>query len=125
MMMRSLLLGFLALVLVSFGQTSLKFGLNHIGGFSLINGASEFIKLIRTPWIVIGFGCYGLSAILWLDVLSKLDLSLAFPMVSLTYVFTLLIGRFFFQETFGWERIVGVGLILFGIFCVVRSGTSS
>ena len=125
MMMRSLLLGFLALVLVSFGQTSLKFGLNHIGGFSLVHGTSEFIKLIRTPWIAIGFGCYGLSAILWLDVLSKLDLSLAFPMVSLTYVFTLLIGRFFFQETFGWERIVGVGLILFGIFCVVRSGTSS
>ena len=125
MMIRSLLLGFLALVLVSFGQTSLKFGLNHIGGFSLVHGTSEFIKLIRTPWIAIGFGCYGLSAILWLDVLSKLDLSLAFPMVSLTYVFTLLIGRFFFQETFGWERIVGVGLILFGIFCVVRSGTSS
>jgi len=124
-MIRSLLLGFLALVLVSFGQTSLKFGLNHIGGFSLVHGTSEFIKLIRTPWIAIGFGCYGLSAILWLDVLSKLDLSLAFPMVSLTYVFTLLIGRFFFQETFGWERIVGVGLILFGIFCVVRSGTSS
>ena len=123
-MTRSLLLGFLALVLVSFGQTSLKFGLNHIGGFSLVYGVSEFIKLIRTPWIAIGFGCYGLSAILWLDVLSKLDLSLAFPMVSLTYVFTLLIGRFFFQETFGWERIVGVGLILLGIFCVVRSGAS-
>ena len=123
-MTRSLLLGFLALVLVSFGQTSLKFGLNHIGGFSLVHGVSEFIKLIRTPWIAIGFGCYGLSAILWLDVLSKLDLSLVFPMVSLTYVFTLLIGRFFFQEMFGWERIVGVGLILSGIFCVVRSGTS-
>jgi len=36
MMIRSFLLGFLALVLVSFGQTSLKFGLNHIGGFSLV-----------------------------------------------------------------------------------------
>jgi hypothetical protein len=64
MMTRNLLLGLLALVLVSFGQTSLKFGLNHIGGFSLVHGVSEFIKLIRTPWIAIGFGCYGLSATL-------------------------------------------------------------
>jgi drug/metabolite transporter (DMT)-like permease len=61
--------------------------------------------------------------VLWLDVLSKLDFSLAFPMVGLTYVFTLLIGRFFFGEQVGWERIVGVGLILAGVSFLVRSGS--
>jgi multidrug transporter EmrE-like cation transporter len=124
MMIRSLLLGFLALLLVSVGQTSLKLGLTRIGGFSLAQGASEFMKLLSSPWIMIGFVCYGVSSILWLDVLSKLDLSLAYPMVGSTYVFTLLIGRIFFQETFGWERMLGVGLILFGLFWVVRSATS-
>jgi len=59
-----------------------------------------------------------------MEVLSKLDFSLAFPMVSSTYVFNLLIGRFFFHETFGWDRLLGIGLILFGIFYVARSGSS-
>ena len=45
-----------------------------------------------------------------MDVLSKLDFSLAFPMVGSVYVFNLLIGRFFFHDVIGWERILGVGL---------------
>ena len=45
-----------------------------------------------------------------------------FPMVSLTYVFSLLIGRFIFHETISLLRVVGVALILGGLFLVVRSG---
>ena len=111
-------------MLLSAGQTSLKFGLNAIGGVSLADGVAGIFKLLQTPWIIVGFGLYGLSAVLWLDVLSKLDFSLAFPMVGLTYVFTLLIGRFFFGETIGWERMLGVAFILMGIFFLVRSGSS-
>lgn len=121
-MIRTILLGISAIVLLSCGQTSIKVGLNHIGGFSLGHGTAGLAKLFTTPWIAIGFICYGLSSLLWLDVLSKLQFSLAFPLVGLTYVFSLLIGRFFFQEAFGWERVVGVGFILFGIFWLVKSG---
>ena len=116
-------LGLVSIMLLSAGQTSLKYGLNAIGGVSLADGLS-FLKLFQTPWVIVGFVLYGLSSILWLDVLSKLDFSLAFPMVGLTYVFTLLIGRFFFGETIGWERMLGVALIIFGIFFLVRSGSS-
>ena len=123
-MIRTFLMGFMAIILLSLGQTSLKVGLNQIGGFSLTLGISGFLKLLETPWIIAGFACYGLSSILWLDVLSKLEYSLAFPMIGLTYVFTLLIGRFFFQEIFGWWRVLGVGLIVFGILCLVRSSTA-
>ena len=123
-MIGTLVLGLVAMVLVSAGQTSLKAGLNQMGGFKLADGLTGLSKLLRTPWIIVGFACYGLSSILWLDVLSKLDFSLAFPMVGLTYVFTLLIGRYFFQETIGWERMVGVGFILSGIFFLVRSGAA-
>jgi drug/metabolite transporter (DMT)-like permease len=123
-MIRTVLVGCVAILLLSFGQTSLKIGLNHIGGFSLAEGVSALSKLFNTPWVMVGLACYGLSSVLWLDVLSKLDFSLAFPMVGSTYVFTLLIGHFVFQETVGWDRILGVGLILFGIFCMVRSGAS-
>ncbi len=121
-MIGTFLLGLVSIMLLSAGQTSLKFGLNAIGGVSLGEGVAGFIKLFQTPWIIVGFGLYGVSAMLWLDVLSKLDFSLAFPMVGLTYVFTLLIGRFFFGETVGWERTLGVAFIIFGIFFLIRSG---
>ena len=123
-MINTLILGIISIMLLSAGQTALKVGLNAIDGVSLSDGVAGFFKLFQTPWIVVGFACYGFSSILWLDVLSKLDFSLAFPMVGLTYVFTLLIGRFFFGDVFGWERIVGVAFILGGIFFLVRSGGS-
>lgn len=120
----TMLLGLVSIMLLSAGQTSLKFGLNMIGGVSLSDGIAGVFKLMQTPWIFIGFLLYGISAVLWLDVLSKLDFSLAFPMVGLTYVFTLLIGRFFFGESVGLERMLGVAFILCGIFFLIRSGTS-
>jgi drug/metabolite transporter (DMT)-like permease len=122
-MIRTVLLGLAAIMLLSAGQTSMKAGLNAIGGVSLAEGVGSFLKLFQTPWVMVGFLCYGLSSILWLDVLSKLDFSLAFPMVALTYVFTLMIGRFFFDEPVGWERMLGVGLILGGVYFLIRSGT--
>jgi drug/metabolite transporter (DMT)-like permease len=120
----TIMLGLISIMLLSAGQTALKYGLNEIGGVSLSDGFVGFFKLLHTPWVIVGFVLYSVSAILWLDVLSKLDFSLAFPMVALTYVFTLLIGRFFFGETVGWERILGVALILTGVFFLIRSGNS-
>lgn len=119
-----LVIALVSIVLLVSGQTLLKVGLNDIGGVSLFDGnpLGSLLGLFRTPWIILGFVCYGIAAILWLDVLSKLDFSMAFPMVSLTYVFAILIGRFIFQETVGLDRIVGVLLILSGLFFIVRSG---
>ena len=119
-----LLIALVSIVLLVSGQTLLKVGLNDIGGVSLFDGnpLGSLLGLFRTPWIIVGFVCYGIAAILWLDVLSKLDFSLAFPLVSLTYVFSLVIGRFVFDETVGPSRIVGVVLILSGLFFIIRSG---
>ncbi len=123
-MIFTLLVALVAIMLLVSGQTLLKLGLNDVGGVSLFGGnlIGSLLGLLRTPWIILGFACYGVSSVLWLDVLSKLDFSLAFPMVSLTYVFSLVIGHFIFHETVGLDRVVGVLLILSGLFFVVRSG---
>ena len=123
-MILTLLIALVAILLLVCGQTLLKLGLNDIGGISLFDGnpVGSLLSLLGTPWILLGFVLYGVSAVLWLDVLSKLDFSMAFPMVSLTYVFSLIIGRFVFHETVGPERILGVLLILGGLFFVIRSG---
>lgn len=123
-MIGTFMLGLVSIMLLSAGQTSIKYGLIAVGGVNLADGLAGLLRIFQTPWVIAGFFFYGVSAILWLDVLSKLDFSLAFPMVGLTYVFTLLIGRFFFGETFGWERVLGVALILSGVFFLIRSGTS-
>jgi len=125
-MIFTLVVALVAILLLVGGQTLLKLGLNDIGGVSLFGGnpVGSLLGLFRTPWVILGFVCYGVSAVLWLDVLSKLDFSMAFPMVSLTYVFSLVIGRFVFHETISPQRIVGVLLILGGLFFVVRSGRS-
>jgi len=124
-MFRTLLLGIVSIMLLSCGQASFKVGLNAIGGFSLGDGMGGLSKIAQTPWIVVGFACYGLSSVLWLDVLSKLPYTLAFPLVGLTYMFTLLIGRLVFHEPVGWMKILGVVFILSGIFLIVRTAVQA
>lgn len=122
-MIVTIVLAVVAILLLVAGQTCLKLGLNAVGGVQFLGGdlAASLAKLFATPYILLGFVFYGVSAILWLDVLSKLDFSFAFPLVSMTYVFALLIGRFIFHETITWERIVGVLCICVGVLFVMRS----
>ncbi|HIC88067.1 MAG TPA: hypothetical protein EYP04_01500 [Anaerolineae bacterium] len=54
-------------------------------------------------------------------MLSRLDFSMAFPLVSLTYVFALIVGRWLFHEQLTAGRVVGVALIIGGLFFIVRS----
>ena len=117
---------FIALVAILFlvgGQTLLKVGLNDIGGVSLFDGnlLGSLLGLFRTPWIILGFVFYGVSAILWLDVLSKLDFSMAFPMVSLSYVLTAIFSPMLLGESFSVQRFIGILVICLGVFLVSRT----
>jgi len=121
--LKTLAIAVFCILLLVTGQTMLKVGLLKIGGTSFLGGGlwENILKLFSTPYIILGFIVYGISAILWLDVLSKLDFSLAFPLVSLTYVFALIIGAFIFHEQVNVTRIMGVVLILGGLFFIIRS----
>ena len=79
------------------------------------------LKFIEVPYIFLGFAAYGASAILWLQVLTDLDFSVAFPLVSISYVIALFIGRFIFDENVNFCRVLGVLLICSGVFFVIRS----
>ncbi len=111
-------------ILLAIGaQTLLKLAIVRSGGMPVleIGVGGLFRKFMAVPYIFLAFGLYGLSAILWLEVLTKVDLSVAFPMVSMTYVGTLFIGRFLFGEPVSLFRVIGVLLICSGVFCVIRS----
>ena len=115
--------GFASIVLLVAGQSLLKHGLNVAGGTSLseqgIVGTLQ--RIVSQPFVPAGFVCYAVSSLLWLDVLSKLEISKAYPLVSLSYVFTLLIGLLVFRDQVGWVRLVGVGLICAGVVLVAQS----
>jgi multidrug transporter EmrE-like cation transporter len=71
--------------------------------------------------VLAGLGCYVLSVGLWLVALSRVDVSLAYPMLSLGYVVNAIAAWYLFGEAVGALRFAGIALILLGVLVVSRS----
>jgi drug/metabolite transporter (DMT)-like permease len=123
MNLQALTVAAICILLAVGAQTLLKLAIVRSGGMPVLEiGIAGLVrKFLAVPYIFLAFGLYGLSAVLWLQVLTKVDFSVAFPMVSMTYVGTLFIGRFVFNEPVNLFRIVGVLLICSGVLFVIRS----
>jgi multidrug transporter EmrE-like cation transporter len=75
--------------------------------------------------VIGGLACFGLSAVVWLLVLSRIPLSSAYPFVALGILVTVLAGIFIFGESVGPFKALGSTLILAGVVLVGLSGSSS
>lgn len=104
----------LAILIGVAGQLSLKFGMTRRPEFRF----ADIVKVWRNWPIVAGFGCYGVSTILYLQVLAKLELSLAYPTVSLGYVLVIIMSRWLFNEVVSPKRWMAVAIICAGVFLV-------
>ncbi|MNX53811.1 putative 4-amino-4-deoxy-L-arabinose-phosphoundecaprenol flippase subunit ArnE [compost metagenome] len=115
----------LASVLVGvFGQLFLKAGvskLGTIGGAAMANLPHLLGSVATNPLIIAGLACYGLGAAIWIIVLSRVDLSLAYPMLGLGYVFVLLTSWLLFGEAVTPLRWLGALMIVAGVVLVARS----
>ena len=109
----SILLGSIAQYLLKIGMTSISLDNNKV--ISIIKEAVTNFSLIG------GIACYGLSMVFWLYVLSKLELSKAYPLVSLGYVFTLLLGYFLLHESINNYKVFGIVLIILGVIFIAKS----
>jgi len=107
------------------GQLTLKYGMSKLGNFSLTlpNLASVFLKAALSPYIFLGLVCYGLGFMVWLIVLAKAEVSYAYPMISLGYVFTALLGWILLGEKVNDLRILGILAICLGVYLIARSAT--
>ncbi len=116
-------LALVCILLAVVGQTLMKLAIVRSGGMPVLEIGLRglALKCIEVPYIFLGFGAYGVSAILWLEVLTELDFSVAFPLVSISYVLALFVGRYLFGENVNSCRILGVLLICSGVFFVIRS----
>lgn len=96
------------------GQLFLKLGMARQPGFRI----SDILSVLRNCPVLMGFTCYGLSTVLYLKVLAELQLSLAYPTVSLGYVLVIIMSRILFKEAVSVTRWVAVTIICTGVVLV-------
>jgi len=104
-------------------QLLLKAGVNAIGRFefSTANLVPIGIKLATQLPIIGGLSCYVISVVVWILALSRVDVSLAYPMLSLGYIVNALAAWYFFGEIISLQRMFGIGIILIGVYVMARS----
>lgn len=111
------LLLLLSMTLAITGQFFFKSGLS---GSSLSPNAQSIIKTIFTPQVFMGFAMYGISSIVWLFVLQKLPLSVAYPALALTYVIVVFASAFILHEPLTVNKVVGSFIIVMGVILMFR-----
>ena len=72
------------------------------------------------PHFLLGFGCYGVSVLIWIMALSRVPVSLAYPMLSIGYVVNALAAGWLFGEALTRSHWLGIGLILSGVYLLAR-----
>lgn len=79
-----------------------------------------YIKYLNM-YLVSGFLFYGISALIYIKILQKVEVSLAYPISSLGYIFVLALSYLFLKETIDTRKIIGVLFVMIGIISIVRS----
>lgn len=104
-------------------QLLLKAGTNSVGvfEFSRDNIAPIGWKLATEPHIGGGLACYVISVVVWIMALSRVEVSIAYPMLSVGYVINALAAWYLFGEAVTATRLAGIGVIIVGVYMVARS----
>jgi drug/metabolite transporter (DMT)-like permease len=120
-MSRSVFLVLLAAILCSvLGQFSLKAGAKTLGAIGAANLVEKVMAMAAQPLIVAGLCLYAVSSIGFIVVLSRANISIVSPLLSISYLFTVLGGKLIFHEHLPPLRLVGVALIMTGVIFVLQ-----
>ena len=104
-------------------QLLLKAGTNAIGHFEFHadNIIPVGLKLAFQPYIMSGMVCYAVSLVVWIMALSRVPVSIAYPMLSIGYVINAFIAWQWFGEALAAQKLLGIGFIVVGVYVVARS----
>lgn len=104
-------------------QLLLKAGTNAVGHFEfhLDNALPVGWRLATEPHIMSGMACYAVSLVVWIMALSRVPVSIAYPMLSIGYVVNALVAYLWLGEDVNSLRMLGIGVIVIGVFIVARS----
>ena len=104
-------------------QLLLKAGAGSLAGVELRVSNALVIAgrlMVNVP-IIAGLACYALSVVVWILALTRVEVSVAYPMLSIGYVVNALAAWYLFGETLSTPKVRGVGTIILGVFLISRS----
>jgi len=104
-------------------QLLLKAGTNAVGrfDFTAANILPVGMKLALEPHIAGGLACYVVSVAVWIVGLSRVPVSIAYPMLSVGYIVNALAAWYLFGESLTAQKLIGIAFIVCGVFLVARS----
>ena len=113
---------FISIGLAIVGQILMKSAMLKIGEINLRwdNILPMLWKIFSHSSVLLGLLFFGLSAFLWLVALSKIKLSVAYPMVAITYVAIPVLSYFIFKESLNPAKIAALAIIIFGVILLAR-----
>ena len=119
--MKTIAIALLVPIVGTLGQMFLKFGMNQIGSIKrsdFENPVSLMLAVFTNTWILMAIPLYFCGFIVWLIVLSKLDLSYAYGFLALTYVLIPLMSWLVLGESIPAFRWVGIGGVCISVLIV-------
>jgi len=105
-------------------QLLLKAGTNALGGAIHLTASNWFSTLIKVGTqlpILAGLACYAVSLVVWIMGLSRTEVTIAYPMLSLGYVVSAIGAWLFLGEVVSPQRMVALGVIILGVVLLARS----
>jgi len=120
----SLALILTGVVLNALAQSLLKLGTNRLGDvdFTLANAFDIALRTLTLWPFLLGFTFYGISLVVWIAALSRVPVTVAYPMLSIGYIINALVARFWLGESLSASGWTGIGLICVGVWLVARQG---
>lgn len=104
-------------------QILMKTGTNAIGyfDFSVVNIVPVGWKLATEPHIIGAMCCYVFGVVIWILALSRVQVSIAYPLLSLGYVVNAVAAWYLFNESFNPAKVIGMGVIILGVVIISRA----
>ena len=122
-MFNNLLLILSSVSLNAFAQLFIRKGMLKIGSVSLAFDQlfNMVLAVFTNVYLLSGMFSYGISIILWMIVLSKVNVSLAYPFLSIGYIITTVLAYLFFNEPITFQKVLGIIIICIGVFVLTQS----
>jgi drug/metabolite transporter (DMT)-like permease len=114
---------FLGICLNAVAQLLLKAGTNAVGAIHLTaeNWFPTGIKLATQLPILGGLSCYVISVLVWIVGLSRVDVTIAYPLLSLGYIINAIGAWYFLGEVMSAQRVLAIAVIIIGVALLTRS----
>jgi drug/metabolite transporter (DMT)-like permease len=114
---------FAGVLLNATAQLLLKGGTNRLGVITLTAGnwMTTLTRMASEGYFIAGVVFYGVSLIVWIMGLSRVPVSIAYPMLSLGYIVNAVAAHYLFGEAVTVQRWLGIGFIVVGVYLVARS----